>query len=215
MPINDILQVTIKQRWIPTGEPMYYNLWFNQIGILGGAEDLANGITEPGGILETINSLQVSKCENDTIKVINLFSPTDFFEEDLTGAGAYTSSQSLPIHSAVNFTKKTDNREINNGTFRISGIPEEVQADGVITESGYIGFLNDLRALLAADVNTLSDNGFDPIVVKRIEYDVPGSSPVRKAYKLPASAGAAELAHVVSVIVNTRISHQVSRGNGR
>jgi hypothetical protein len=51
------------------------------------------------------------------------------------------------------------------------------------------------------------------VIVKRVKYDVPGSDPVREAYRFPETDAELVVGNVLNVLTSRKITHQVSRGN--
>lgn len=215
MAINDIYEVTHVQEHEDTGERIM-NKWFF-VGTDTGstAADLYNAFCQTNSYLERVHELQSRVINDVEVRVINLFSLTDFFIGDPNGQGAIADDNMLPLHDALSITLKLNTRGVRPGSKRISGIVEADQNKGIITGTAYITALNSTLAFLASPLVSEDDPTYDLVVVKRIEYTVPDSDPPRTAWRLPANAGEADYGTVIAAIANLRVSHQISRGNGR
>lgn len=212
MAINDVYQVTLNQLHTPTNERVTTVWFFNQVEILGGAAALFTAFTASGGIMDLMNDLQSTQIANESCKVSNLFSLTDFYEGALAGSGIYE-TEMLPLFCALNFSLKVDTRGVRPGSKRVPGIPNSAETDGLITLSTYVTAINALKAAMVADVGGGGTGVFDPIVVKRI-YE-PATEDKKAYYRLPQGAEELNFGHITAALVNMQVSHQVSRGNGR
>jgi hypothetical protein len=133
--------------------------------------------------------------------------------EETVGTGGGITGEMLPVFNAVNFTIKPASRAVRPGSKRIAGVPETVQLDGTITDSSYITALNGLRVAMGNEISTDDVNFYRLVTIKRVAYDVPDSDPVRVAYRFPETDGELVFAPVRNILLNTKVSHQVSRGN--
>lgn len=215
MAIGDLYELTFVQADSETLEPIITKWYYAAVDVLGNAQGLFEGWTKDNSLLERINNLQCQTVLNQSIRIINLFSLTDFYENTVEGEGLIASAESLPIHDVVNFTLKLDTRGVRPGSKRLSGIPESVQRQNLIRDGAYITDLNILANLMPDDVVEPLGAVFDPVVVKRIKYTVGEGEEAHDAYRLPANAGEANYGHINAALVNLKVSHQVSRGNGR
>lgn len=213
MATGDVYQIDLVQRYGSAGEPMRNTFHYIGTGVTVNAEDVATAFQGTGGPLERLNDLQCNFIKNDTLRVINLFSLTDFFDVNLSGTGDNVGDPEPPF-VAVNLTLKLNTRGIRPGSKRFAGLPEGAITNGVIVASGTITDLNELATALAAPLPYTLDEVANPIVVKRIL--VPADPPDHAAYyRLPTDSGELDYGEVVAVLVNLRASHQVSRGNSR
>jgi hypothetical protein len=150
----------------------------------------------------------------NAIRCINLGDPEDWDEEPLTGTGGAGAGEMLPIFNAISYTFKPINRAIKAGGKRFSGIPEAVQGNGLINDSGYLSDMETMRLALDSQVGSSPDD-FNFVVIKRVLYDVPDTDPVRQAYRLPIEGDPLVVSNFQVVLTSPKISHQTSRGNRR
>lgn len=193
-----------------------HNVFFYRTDAVGAtAQNLGQAFEED--ILPLINDLQNVAVSNSLLRVINLGDLTDFWEKALTGAGLNTSSESLPAHDAINYTLRLNTRAVRPGSKRISGIPESAQSNGIITVGSYITQMNTLRTALYDTIayNTTPAVAYQPVVIKRVKETETVNGQEKVTYRLPTPSETVEYGDVVSCLVNTKISHQISRGNGR
>lgn len=213
MALINVWQLTLRQLWGTGGEPMLNHFFFYSESSGAVALDLLEGFRATGGYLDEMNDLQGTFVKNDNIRVINLGSFTDFAEDAATGTGSAEADQLLPPHSAINFTLKLDTREIRPGSKRVSGIGELFQEHGLLSDAGYISAVNGFKNKMLEPI-VWEDVSFDHIVVKRVGLPTPGTPPY-SSYRLPGSDGELVYGNIVAVLANMKVSHQVSRGNGR
>lgn len=211
MAIGDLFQLTLNQHLTGTTIPHVTNWTFAAVDVLGNAQGLFEGFTKEGGMLELINAVQSVSIINDSIRVINLFSLTDFYEADVEGTGSNAGSDILPMNCAIGFSLKLDTRGVRPGRKSISGIPEGAAVSGLITASDYIEDINALRAAMSEDVVEPLGAVFDPVVVKRIKYTVGTGDDAHDAYRLPANAGEANYGHINSALVSLRTRSMSNR----
>jgi hypothetical protein len=192
------------------GEPLH-NLYTYDSGGTGTAVDLINAFRDD--MLPLILQLQCAQIRTDTIKAYSLGNLGDLDEQTVDETGANVGLQMLPVFNAVNFSLKPTSRAVRSGSKRIAGIPETVQVDGTITDATYLTAMEALRIAMS---NPISDDDlvfFDPVIVKRVKYAVPDSDPVRYAYRYPEAGDTLVTATIRAVVLNRKVSHQVSRGN--
>jgi len=213
MALNDVFMLTLRQRFGDGGELLLNNFFYISPDAPANAAVLIDGFTDTGGMLELINDTQSIVIKNDGIRVINLGNLTDFEDRPASGAGAISSGECLPPFAAINYTLKVNTRAVRPGSKRIAGVAESVQAHGLVTDSGMITAIGALEIALA-DVVVEAGATFTPIVVKRVGLPTPGTPPYT-SYRLPESDGELVYGLVTAAVVNLRVSHQVSRGNGR
>jgi len=192
------------------------NVFFYHSEVSGvSASNLAGAFSED--MMVKINDLQCDDVTNVLIRVLSLQDLADFHEAAMAGAGANTSSEPMPQHDALNFTLRVNTRAVKPGSKRISGIPESAQAGGFITVGSYITQMNALRTALYTPVVGTSTPTliYDPVVIKRIKEveTIDGKEVI--TYRLPGIGDEVVYGTVTTALINTRISHQTSRGNGR
>lgn len=216
MAINDLYHVIFEQRVLGTTEPILTNWFYQGVALACTAESLAGAFTAEGGMVDLINAVQAPAMQNVGLKVLNLFSLTDFYEQDVPGGGTVAGDM-LPVFNNIVLVKKLDTRGVRPGRVSIPGVIEALQSAGVISDAGYISEINNLIEAMVEDITVDVDEIYDPVVIKRVPYTLPATEtlPERTAYRLPTSAEEANFGHVNAVLFNRRVSHVVSRGNGR
>lgn len=208
MPIADIYVLDHVQSFL--NEPLHNIYTFEKLGITD-AQDLINAFQ--ADILPKILSMQVDDVVTKAIKAYSLGDLGDLSEETFNSPGGYDLDEMLPIFNAVNFTLKPAGRAVRPGSKRISGIPESVQVNGTITNATYIGYIEALRSAYGNEVSVDDTNFWKLVIVKRVLYVVPGSSPERTAYRFPETDAELVYSALRNVTTTTKVSHQVSRGN--
>lgn len=216
MAVGDIYKVKVTTKYTPTQEAFVNDFYYTATEVGGSAANLYDAFIDTDGMLDLLMFLMSGAFFVDSVEVENLFSLTDFYvgAPSVTGGGGTVDS--LPVHNAMSFTKKLDTKGVRPGGWRIAGLWEAVVSNGIISDSGYITGITAFRIAAANDIIGEGGINYDPIVVKRIAYTVDeGEDDERQGYRLPANAGEANFGHITAVLVNLRVSHQVSRGNGR
>ena len=215
MAINDLYEVTHVQEDENTGEKIMNKWHFVGTDTGSSAADLYNMFIQTNSFLDRVHELQSRVINDVEVRVVNLFSLTDFYVGDPNDQGSIADDNMLPLHDALSISLKLNTRGVRPGSKRISGIVEADQNQGIITGSGYLTALNSTLAWLPGPHVSEDDPTYDLVVIKRILDPDPtpvGSSPI---YRLPANSGEADYGTVIAAVANLRVSHQVSRGNGR
>jgi hypothetical protein len=119
----------------------------------------------------------------------------------------------LPVFNALGYTLKTANRAVRPGSKRFAGVPEAVQVSGTITDATYVGLMETLRVALDTGLTNDDIQFYTACVVKRIKYEVPGSDPVREAYRWPEDGDPLVVSPLRLVATSKKVTHQTSRGN--
>lgn len=209
MALNDIYQITLTQLY--QSEPIQNQLYYRAVYATKSASAL---LTEWWETFENLfNDLQTDQITNHLARCINLGDLGDFHELSLTGAGASVGEDTMPLHDCINFTKRLDTRAVKPGSMRVSGIPTIYTTEGMIIGETYTGQVNALRAALDDNVTISAETEeYAPIVVKRVPYVTSGG---KDAYRLPESDLELVYGNVIAVLVNMKVSHQSTRGNGR
>lgn len=214
MALSDLWQLTLTQSYGAGGESMLTNFFFQRgIGATN-AEALFNAFKAAGSYLPKINTVQASHVKNVSARVINLGDPSDFYEAELTGAGV-GNADPLPAYAAYGFTLKLNTRAIRPGSRRLPGVVEDATTLGIVTSTVVVNGLNDLANAFKTALPFGGAASYVPVVVKRVEYDVPNTTPQRTAYRIPQGEDPVVVGNIVAVLVNLKVTHQVSRGNGR
>lgn len=207
MPLNTVYQVRSRQTWGVGGKPMESVWFYDHTAGSGVAADLA--VAWGTALGAPVNALQTNQVRNVSIDVINLGDFSDFASVPWLGGGGSV-GDTLPPFNALSYTQKVSTRAVRKGSKRISGIPESVVTNGVVTEAGYQAFMETLRIAMQIEIVTGTDT-FLPVVVKRIKEPVVGTVPLQYTYRLPAVGDTLTLGEVVVVLTTFNVGHQVSR----
>ena len=173
----------------------------------GGAVNLASDFATE--LLPTINQIQSSNVGNVDLDVANMGSSTDFDLYVLTGGGALV-AESMPAFNAVSYTFKSNDRAVRHGGKRYVGIPESVATVNTIDGATYLGYMEDLRDALFANIVGAA-NTWRPVLVKRIRTAVTGTVPLRYTYRMPTTGDPLTVAGILAVLVSNKVKHQTSR----
>lgn len=213
MALSDLYQVTVKANYTITGERVENVFFFRKAAGLGTATKLIDALVDTGGIVELMTSLMHEDMLIEEIAALCLGDPEDFEYRGVTFPGGGTGDM-LPLHDALNITLKLSTRAIRPGSKRIAGIPEDVVQNGVFTDATYIGSIGAFAGQMGEEQDDGTGVTFQQVVIKRVL--VPADLPDHKAfYRLPEGAETPVVGDVVYGLANNRVSHQVSRGNGR
>lgn len=207
MSLDTTYLLRLRQLWNVGGKPMENVFFYEHTAGSGDAFTLAEAFDLV--MLPKINDLQWAGVQNSNIDVYNMGDPTDFISYPATGVGLQ-SGDSLPPHSAINFTMKLSTRAVRKGSKRFSGIPEAVQENGYILDAAYLAKMETLRLALFAELVSDLDT-FLPIVVKRVKEPVVGTVPLQYTYRLPITDGELVVGEVATATTAPIVSHQVSR----
>jgi hypothetical protein len=207
MPLNDIYMLTLIQEW-GTGGKRMNNVFFYE-HTAGEDNHVGLGFAFATQILPDINSLQCNIVRNYSVNVVNLGDLGDFGDTVVSGGGLYE-EQSLPIADAIGYTTKLNTRAVRHGGKRFSGIPESVQANGIVTVSGYLTYMETVRGHLMNELTAIGDTWL-PVVIKRVREEIPGTVPQQYTYRLPETDGELVIGEIVAAYTSPKISHQVSR----
>lgn len=213
MALSDVWMATLTQGYMSLTEAIINNFFFTSVDSGANAQGLWEALTAEDNLIEAINGIQNANIHNRNLRVINLGSLLDFYDVGIEGDGAVTAGDMLPPHDAVNFTLKLNTRAVKPGSKRFVGLTESMVSNGIINDSGLIVNIGALEIALS---ETQSNGSWDynPIVVKRVGLPTPGTPPYT-SYRLPEDDGELVFGQVVAALVNLKVSHQVSRGNGR
>lgn len=203
-------QVVFKQTFL--GEAMGNTFFFRAPDEGASAEGLSLAFVQD--MLSKINAFQHFAVKNSLLRIINLNSLSDFWETTLTGQGAVSdASPTLPLFVAVNYTLRCNTRAVRPGKKRFSGLAQVAQNAGTFSDSGTLTAMNALRVALGQPVVVEPGTEYSPIVVKRVKVTDIETGEV--TYRLPSTTGEVVYGDVTGVLLNTRVSHQSSRGNGQ
>lgn len=166
------------------------------------------------GVLPKVKAMQQQSFYHDKIDCVNLSDASNFYEFVLHDGGGQT-GEALPPFNAVTFGLRLNSRALRPGSKRIAGVPESANNGGVITDGTYLALMEAYRIQMKSILLSGILETFQPIVVKRVLYTVPDSSPAREAYRLPENDGEFVFGNVIECVTTARVSHQTSRGNAR
>lgn len=177
----------------------------------GSALELANAFIQDVQLL--VEQIQVTSLEHTVTRVYSLGDLEDFAEVTQTGNTGVNATEAYPSYVAVNFTLRAASRAVRPGSKRYAGIPEAAGVGNVITNSGFITALNNLRVGLSAVIESPEDaTTYSPVVVKRVPYV---TSKGNDAYRYPQPGDTLVAPLITGALVDLQLSHQVSRGNSR
>jgi len=151
----------------------------------------------------------------------DVYSTTDFFDTAFVPAygGARGGQPSSPV-LAWGFRTNIIDTSVGRGQKRFGGVSEDDVENGGVPSGDHIPRLDALAAALS-DILEYDDEGstlsFTPIVCAKEKYPVPGSSPVRFAYRYYGTE-AEQLDHTAVGVAWSRLPQvrsQVSRQYGR
>ncbi len=189
------------------------NVYFYQdVSLTSDAATLVQLFTDL--VIPDIRGIQSTVVTHVLIDAVNLGDSSNFHESKVSLAGT-VSGTPLPAHDAVNMSLRISSRALRPGSKRFTGVLEDFTTGNFITNSQYIAALETLRGKLHDTLVSGSTEVFAPIVVKRVKYLPPGASAPNYAYRLPETDEEFVFGDIVEVLVNLRVSHQVSRNNGR
>lgn len=206
MALSDLYVLDFKQRFLQ--QDIHNIFTFDKSGT-GSAVDLNSAFVND--LLTPINDIQNHAIENVSLRTYCLGDLADNSEVEISGTGNDGAGDMLPLHDAVNFTLKSTTRAVRPGSKRFSGIGEAYQVNGDITNVDYIALLNALRVALDTPITGDATNVYEQVIVKRVLYDVPGSDPVRQAYRFPIIGETPVVGTLAAVLLNRHISTQGSR----
>ena len=208
MALVDIFVLDFKQRF---GSEEIHNIFtFDRLEDGSAPIDLIEAFVED--VVPAINFLQTDDIQNVSATAYSL-GDDDLIDERVVEGGGGSVQDMLPLFNALNFTLKPTTRAIRPGSKRISGIPENVSTNGTITDVDYIAGMEDLRDVFGTNISNDDTNFWAFVVVKRVKYVPDPERPDHFAYRFPETDLELVYAPLRAVLTNTKVSHQVSRGN--
>lgn len=210
MAIGSIYKLVHRQTLY--NEPMENVYWFRGLVAESSAEDLIDAWQSD--LQPLVLDVQSTNVEGLDIRVISVGDFTDFAVETDTLDGTGTSDETDDSVRAVHFSMYTNVRNIGPGGKRIGGVPNTRIAANYITDAAYLTLCNALRIGLADTIGVGAVEAYEPIIVKRIYVPADENHP-KPYYREPATMGEVVYAKVTSCLLKTKISHQVSRIDGR
>jgi len=213
MALSDLYQATVKAVYSITGETVENVFYFRKATGLGTATKLIDALADTGGYLELMTNLMHEDLVISEVACLCLGDLEDFEYRGFILPGGGTGDM-LPLHDALNVTLKLSTRAIRPGSKRIAGIPEDVVVNGVFTDATYISSITAFTGQMGEEQDDGTGVTFQQVVIKRVF--VPADLPDHGAfYRLPEGLETPVVGDVVVGLANNRVSHQVSRGNGR
>lgn len=161
-------------------------------------------------VVPAILAVQGLVVKHVDLNVTNLGNLGDNSTEVLNYEGQFGDVDCLPAFNAINYTLKPSNRVVRPGSKRICGVPESVQAYGIITDATYITALNALRVILGDPIINGGEI-FNPVVIKRVKEAVEDTDPVEYTYRLPTIGETPVYSSISACLLNLNVSSQVSR----
>jgi len=180
MPSGDLYQLVDEQIYVTEDDNPALNV-YAYLQTAGAGNAIAIAAAWISTILPTIVAFQSTAVGHRLLTVTNLDDPSDFLEAPITSedGNGTQSGDCLPRYNAFSFFYARATRASRNGWKRIMGIPESVQVNGEVTNSGE---LTALAACAAALQNPLTDedaNSWSPRIYRRARPDA--SPPVERA----------------------------------
>lgn len=180
------------------------------------AHDLALGFENQ--VLPKMQAIATVDVEWSRITVRNLFNEGDAAVRLISETGAIggggVGADTLPVYNTFTYALTGDNPAVNQGRKAFSGVGELYQTDGVVlTESGFVGSLQDLADQMATPVKSeplLLSDLFIPVIVKRVREGVAPNY----TYRLPSTAGEKVVSRILVALWNLLVSTQMSRKFG-
>jgi len=208
MALIDLFVLDLTQTFL--NEPIHNIFTYERQEEDGAPINLINAFIED--VMPALNILQSNKILNRSLKAYSLGS-LDLIDERVVAAGGAISGDMLPVFNAINYTLKPTSRAVRPGSKRFAGVPEAVQVDGTITDAAYITAMEGLRVAIDASISDEVGGFWAPVVVKRVKYVPDPERPDHFAYRFPEIGETPVYAALRAVLLNTKISHQTSRGN--
>lgn len=146
-------QLTLNQAFNTTAGDLIQNVFFYEnVGVAQNAELLATAFEDQ--VLDNIATIQSAAIKINSIQVINLDDPLDYFVlAPTTPAEGAVTGDCLPQFVCWSFRLNRVSRSVRNGQKRIAGVPETLQVNGVAVA----GASTDLTALADAMGTNLTD----------------------------------------------------------
>lgn len=205
MALVDIFQLTDFQR-LPSGETIQNVYFYRRIGATGTSQDLVGAFI--ADLRPEILAVQSQDLVHYLTRAICLGTFADFYEIGEAGIVGTQGSGVRNEWDAYAYTLRPESRTVRPGSKRIGGVNEADgnYTNGVVTNAAMLIALNALRAKLAVALSGVDDD-YQPVIIKRV-LDAGN-------YRLPINNGELVAVDVANVLFNSKISHQVSRGNAR
>lgn len=219
--IGDVFQVTLSATYLGQLINNVFMYRINDTPSTGAVQGLVTDFISD--MLPTIQTLQDDSLAYIRVTAINLFDPSDLWEEALAVYGTQACvavTASSPSFLAIHTRLIRDNARVDNGAKYWAGLCENFVSENAIV--GLDSPLNLLDTQLAADLNPGSVDTFQPVLVKRVRTTASrvnsfGQTVSYYKYRLPNSS--AEMDDNWSIIRSAQssrvVSHMLSRQAGR
>lgn len=194
------------------GEEILNVYFFQDLLLASTAQNLVEAFEL--GFIPKVAACQTLAVQHVLLDAVNMADPSNFFEKKINVPGQYN-MDSLPAFNAINYSLRINSRALRPGSKRYTGIGEEFTTKNLITNPTLITAMEALRIQQSATLMSGAVLTFVPIVVKRVKYNPDPLKPDHFAYRLPETEAEFVFGNVVDALTNVKISHQVSRGNGR
>ncbi len=187
------------------------------------------GVAPSGTLLQLVTAMVHPDLVFTQAICLNPYDPTDFYDAAFAPVvpGLNSGGASLSPASAFGFVTTVIRRDIARGTKRFPGIQKDSSDAGGIISSAGLALMDDVVTAMNATVtHTIGAVTFTfvPVIAGKEKYVVPGSSPVRYAYRyhketgVPATDKATQLAATAGPTIWQRyntVRTQTSRQYGR
>lgn len=210
--------------YLASGTPSAVTYSFALTNALGAIWDGVGPIGGyPTGLMTRIADIQDPNVTFVSLIVRDVNSVTDFFEQPFVNplVGQLGGDDSGSPTLAVGFRTNRTRTDIRPGQKRFGGVNESVLDPGGVIKTGVIAPQMDPLATEMGAVLSYDDSGniltFSPCIVKKEKYEVPGSDPVRYAYRYYEDQAVGEANIMTSIIwsLKTQVRTQTSRQYGR
>lgn len=205
MALADIYQLFDLQR-LPSGETMENVYFYERVDPAGDAQDLVGAFI--ADVRPSILGIQSAGLVHYLTRAISLGDVADFYELGEAGIVGARAGAVRNEWDCFAYTLRPSSRAVRPGSKRIGGVPEgdAEYTNGVVTDTSMLILLQAARAAMGVVISG-DTSDYQPVIVKRV-FDDP-------SYRLPETDGELVAVPVSTVLLNTKISHQISRGNQR
>lgn len=207
MALSDVYMLRDFQ--VVPGETLMNVFFYQDLLLASNAQVLVEAYI--AGVIPKAQAIQNSNLIHTLVDAVNLADPSNFFESRIEMSG-FGSGDMLPIFNATTFALRLNSRALRPGSKRIAGVSESDQSNGSFVGSTILTAIEAYRVQMKSVLMSGVLLTFQPIVVKRVPYDVPDTSPVRTAYRLPETEGEFVFGNVIECLTTGKVSHQTSRG---
>jgi len=149
----------------------------------------SGGSLPTGTMFEKIRALQASQVEYEQIIVKEIWDLADFYTAPFIPHALGSTSDGKPLSPVMSygFVSTQTTRAVRRGTKRFTGIPGSAAEAGGGFTGGALTAMDTLAAAMTDNLTYTPESGspsvFQPVIVGKQDYVVPGSDPPRTAYK--------------------------------